>query len=64
MQMTPFDYYTIRNYVAADIRCGMVEPTPEAIAASVRTGARVAPSVAAEFAERFFDDLKRHLDRS
>jgi hypothetical protein len=62
--MNDYDYYTIRDHVAGDIRCGVVQPTPDAVAASVRSGARVAPSVAAEFAERFFNDLERHMNRS
>ena len=63
MNMAPIEYYTLRDHIAGDIRRGLVEPTPEAIAASIRSGAYVTPSVAAEFAERFFDDLQRHMQR-
>lgn len=63
MFMNPLDYYTLRDHIAGDLRRGLVEPTPEAIAESIRTGARVTPSVAAEFADRFFADLQRHRER-
>jgi hypothetical protein len=64
MQLTTLEYYTLRDHIAGDIRRGMVEPTPEAITASVRSGARVTASTAAEFAERFFRDLQRHTERT
>jgi len=63
MELTPLAYYTLRDRIAGDIRHGVVEPTPEAIAASVVSGARVTASTAADFAERFFQDIRRHLDR-
>ncbi len=63
MELTPLAYYTLRDRIAGDILHGVVEPTPEAIVASVVSGARVTASTAADFAERFFQDIRRHLDR-
>jgi hypothetical protein len=60
MELTPLQYFTLRNNIAGDIRRGMCQPTPDAIAASVRSGAGVTASTAADFTERFFDDLSRH----
>ena len=63
MRLTPLQYFTLRDNIAGDIRRGMCQPTPDAIAASVRSGAGVTASAAADFAELFFQDLQRHAGR-
>jgi hypothetical protein len=60
MFMNPIDYYSLRDHIACDIMHGRLDPTPEAISRSVRSGAGVTLAVAADFTERFFDDIQRH----
>ncbi len=62
MFMSLLDFYDWRDRIAGEILGGLIEPTPEAISAGVRTRAHVAASVAAEFTVRFFDDIERHAE--
>lgn len=62
--MTPLAYYESRENLAHDLRSGLVAQTPEAIAAHVREAAGVPASTTAWFTERFFADLRRHLERA
>ena len=38
MFMNPIDYYSLRDHIAGDIMHGRLDPTPEAISRSVRSG--------------------------
>ena len=63
MEMSAYAYHVAREELAHDLRAGRVEQTPEAIAAHVRASASVPASTAAWFTERFFSDLRRHMER-
>ncbi len=63
MRMDAIDYFSLRDSIAGDLRRGLVEQTAAAIAQSVETGAYVDKLTAAEFTERFFNDLRRLVGR-
>ncbi len=64
MEMTPFAYHEARENLSDDLRAGRVEQTPEAIFEHVRASAGVTANAAAWFTERFFNDLRRYLQRN
>jgi hypothetical protein len=58
---TDLDYFNFRDNLADDIRRGHVEATPKALFDRARDCAGVDYVTAAEWAERFLDNLNHHL---
>lgn len=61
--MPALQYFTLREHISADLRRGILEQSAEGIAKSIASAARVDKATAAEFTERFFNDLKRGIAR-
>jgi len=62
MSLTPLSYFTIREHMAADLRRGLVDATPEALCERMRACALVDRAEAAEFTQRFLDDIALALN--
>lgn len=62
-QVQGANYFAIREELAADLRRGIVQPTPEALTDQIALGAGVDRAQAAECAERFLADLHRNLSQ-
>ena len=61
--MPALQYFTLREHIAADLRRGILEQSAESIAKSIASAAQVDKATAAEFTERFLNDLKRGIAR-
>ena len=62
-QVQGANYFAIREELAADLRRGIVQPTPEALTDRIALGAGVDRAQASECAERFLADVQRGLER-
>ncbi len=59
----PVAYYNFRDNLAADLRAGLVGPTPGAMLDRARACAGVEPGRAAQWVERFYADMGRDVAR-
>jgi hypothetical protein len=59
----PLAYFNFRDDLATDVRAGLAGQRPAELLERARTCAGVDIAVAAEWTERFLNDLKRGLDR-
>jgi hypothetical protein len=59
----PLAYFDFRDGLAEDLRNGLVGQTPAQVMARGLACAGVDTATAAEWTERFFEDLKRGLAR-
>jgi hypothetical protein len=57
------EYFNFRDALASDIRQGLIGQTVGQIVERARACSGLDPAQSAEWAERFFNDLKRGLDR-
>jgi len=57
----PLSYYDCRDNLASDLRAGLVGQQPAQLFQRVATCAGVDAAQAAEWTERFWNDLKRGL---
>jgi len=57
------EYFNFRDNLAGDIRAGLVQQSPEALMHRARTCSGVDVAQSAEWTERFWNDLKRGLER-
>ena len=61
--ISDLNYYTLRDHIAGDLMRGILDQKMESVMNSVRSGALLSASDAADFTVRFFSDLKRHVSR-